>query len=252
MCLILFAHQYSAQYKLVLIANRDEFHQRAAKPAGFWQKNPDIFGGIDCTAGGSWLSVDKHGRMAAITNIRKPPFTKDHALSRGEIISQFLTGQQTASEFMHELKERDHFYGLFNLLLLDDSGLWHYSSDTQQSQNIRQGVHGLSNADLNTPWPKLTRSQAALKHQLTSPLIDENKLISIMQSTDRPSDNELPTTGVNLEFERLLSSAFIQGDGYGTRCTTLLTIDNDNSIKFTELTYDKLGIESSRVQQVIR
>jgi len=251
MCLILFAHHATPQYKLVVIANRDEYHQREAKPAAFWQDSPDIFGGIDCSAGGSWLSVDKKGRFAAITNIRKPPFIKDSPLSRGEIISQFLSGEQTAEEFMSELKKKDHLYGLFNLLLFDNTGLWHYSSDTHQSQAIAKGIHGLSNAHLNTPWPKLARSQAALKQQLSSTLIDDNQLLSIMQSTERPSDGDLPNTGVSLEFERFLSSVFIQGDDYGTRCTTLLTIDHKNVMKFTELTYNVKGIESARVQQVI-
>ena len=251
MCLILFAHHATPQYKLVLIANRDEYHQREAKPADFWQNSPNIFGGIDCTAGGSWLSVDKSGRFAAITNIRKPPFKKTNTLSRGEIISQFLSRQQTAAEFINELKEKDHLYGLFNLLLLDDSGLWHYSSDSQQSQAVPHGIHGLSNASLDTPWPKLARSQAALEQQLSLPLIDESKLLNIMQSTERPSDEELPKTGVSLEFEQFLSSVFIQGDDYGTRCTTLLTIDHSNTMKFTELTYNVEGSESSRVQQII-
>lgn len=251
MCLILFAHQHSEQYKLVLIANRDEYHRREAKPAAFWPQQANIFGGIDCTEGGSWLSVDTAGRLAAITNIRKPPFSKDNERSRGHIINDFLSNQQSASEFMDSLKNTDTAYGLFNLLLLDASGLWHYSSDTHQAQCITPGVHGLCNADLNTPWPKLTRGCDQLKQQLAQASTDSNQLINIIQSTQQAADKQLPNTGIELEFERLLSSAFIQGKDYGTRCSTLLTIGHNNCLTFTELTYDKQGIECSRISQVI-
>ncbi|MEW5011100.1 MAG: NRDE family protein [Cycloclasticus sp.] len=252
MCLILFAHQHNEQYKLVLIANRDEYHHREAKPAAFWPQQTSIFGGIDCSAGGSWLSIDKTGRLAAITNIRKPPFSKDNTLSRGEVIANFLSQQQTAADFLAELTDSDHLYGLFNLLLLDDSGLWHYSSDTHRAQLISPGIHGLSNACLGTPWPKVSRSCAALESQLQKPQINEEHLLNILQSSEQPAEHEIPVTGIDPEFERLLSSAFIQSDDYGTRCSTLITIDHSNRVKFTELTYNRQGEESSRVQQTIQ
>jgi len=251
MCLILFAYQHSEPYKLVLIANRDEYYQREAKPAAFWPQQASIFGGIDCTEGGSWLSVDTAGRLAAITNIRKPPFTKNNELSRGHIINDFLSSQQSASAFMDTLKQTDTAYGLFNLLLLDASGLWHYSSDTHQAQHLTTGVHGLCNAGLNTPWPKLTRGCDQLKQQLAQAPSDNNQLFSIVQSTQQAPDSQLPNTGIELAFERFLSSAFIQGEDYGTRCSTLLTIDHNNRLAFTELTYDKQGIECSRISQII-
>jgi len=251
MCLILFAYQPSDKYKLVLIANRDESYQREAKPAAFWPQQPHIFGGIDCTEGGSWLSVDTTGRFAAITNVRKPPFTKVNERSRGHIVNDFLSSQQSASKFIDELKQTDTAYGLFNLLLFDASGLWHYSSDSHQAQRITPGIHGLCNASLNTPWPKLTRGCNQLKQQLAQLTLDDNQLLSIMQSTQQASDKELPNTGIGLELERFLSSAFIQGEDYGTRCSTLLTIDHNNSLELTELTYDKNGIDVLQVHQTI-
>ncbi len=251
MCLILFAYQHADNYKLVVIANRDESYQREAKPAAFWPQQPHIFGGIDCAEGGSWLSVDTTGRFAAITNIRKAPFSKDNERSRGHIISRFLSNQQTASEFMNELTKTDSQYGLFNLLLLDASGLWHYSSDSHQAQRIAPGIHGLSNASLDTAWPKLRIGRAKLEQQLAHAPLDNNQLLSIMQSTQQATDKQLPNTGVGLEFERFLSPAFIQGDDYGTRCSTLLTIDHNDCLEMTELTYDSDGVEVSQVHQTI-
>lgn len=251
MCLILFKYQPNEHYKLLLLANRDEYHQRQAKQADYWIDHPHIFGGIDSVAGGSWLSVDTAGRLAVITNIRKPPFAKDNKLSRGHIINDFLSQGQPAPEFLNALKLNDTSYGLFNLLLFDKTGLWHYSSDTHQAKPVEPGIHGLSNASLDTPWPKITTGSEQLKHVLDGDSIDPVELINIMQSEKKPLDAQLPHTGVGLEFERFLSTIFIRGENYGTRCTTLLTIDKENSLQFVELSYDKDGHITSEVMQEI-
>ncbi|ORU89514.1 MAG: hypothetical protein A6F71_00670 [Cycloclasticus sp. symbiont of Poecilosclerida sp. M] len=250
MCLILLKHQPADHYKLILIANRDEYHQRETLPARYWPQQPHIFGGIDCSGGGSWLSVDTAGRLAAVTNVRKPPYVENDKKSRGKIVSDFLSHQQSADEFLNDLTERDSQYGLFNLVLMDKSGLWHYSSDDHQSQKISTGIHGLCNATLDTPWPKLTSGLSGFKQSLDKEKVIPLELLSVLQSQERPNDKDLPDTGVGLEFERFLSSIFIQGEEYGTRCTTLLTID-DEALQFLELSYDPIGNITGEVQQQI-
>ncbi|MEO1896539.1 MAG: NRDE family protein [Cycloclasticus sp.] len=252
MCLILFAYDSLDQYKLVLLANRDEYHQRKSKQANFWPGHPTIFGGIDCVAGGSWLSVDTSGRLAAITNVRKPPFSDSNKQSRGELVKSFLSNQQLAEDYLKELKQKGAGYSLFNLLLLDSTGLWHYSSDTHHIQEITQGMHGLSNATLDTPWPKLTNGCSLMSQSLQQNALNPSELLSIMQSQLRPADDELPTTGVGIEFERLLSSIFIESRDYGTRCSTLLTIDRNNVLDFCELSYSPSGQITSDVLQEIK
>jgi|TARA_R110002096_G_scaffold61468_7_gene152770 uncharacterized protein with NRDE domain len=252
MCLLLLKHQPNEQYKLVLLANRDEYHHRLAAQADFWPDHPSIFGGIDLLAGGSWLSVDLTGRLAAITNIRKPPFSRTNKRSRGHLVSDFLTAQQPAAEFLSDLKKKDGLYGLFNLILLDKTGLWHYSNDTHQASPISPGFHGLCNAGLNTPWPKLTQASTQFKQSLKTESIDPIPLLSIMQSQTKPPDALLPNTGIGLDFERFLSSVFIQGDEYGTRCTTLLTIDDKHAMQFIELSYDQQGNINAEVMQEIQ
>jgi len=251
MCLILFAHEYSKQYKLVLLANRDEYHKRATKKSGAWVNQPHIFGGIDLQAGGSWLSIDKSGRLAAITNVRKPPFGVTNKYSRGLLVSEFLSSDLCANDFLEELKPKSCDYGLFNLLLFDKSGLWHYSNDTGRSQRVERGIHGLCNASLDTPWPKLTTASKQFKQALERDCFEPSKLFGIMQSQVRPLDEELPNTGVSLEFERLLSSVFIKSVGYGTRCSTLITIDYNNVLEFCELSYNAHGDIKSEVSQII-
>ncbi len=252
MCLILFAYNHLEQYKLVLITNRDEYHHRKAKQADFWLEQPSIFGGIDCVAGGSWLSVDKAGRLAAVTNVRKPPFGQTAKHSRGDLVKDFLSTNLPASDYLAELKSNDGDFGLFNLLLFDDSGLWHYSSDTHQAQLIQKGIHGVSNATLNTPWPKLKNGCECLRQELNSDELNTENLLNILQSQQKPNDSELPNTGVSHEFEQLLSPIFIRNNEYGTRCSTLITIDQHNTLIFHELSYNPEGAIMTKVLQQIK
>jgi len=250
MCLIIFKYQPGEHYKLILVANRDEYHQRETMPAAYWPHQPHIFGGIDNVAGGSWLSTDTSGRLAALTNVRKPPYRDNTKLSRGHLVRDFLSQQCPAPDFINNLKQRSADYGLFNLLLMDNSGLWHYSNDSLQEEKVSAGIHGLSNATLDTPWPKLATAQAAFEKSLATNKVDHLQLLSTMQSQIKPQDDDLPNTGIGLEFERFLSPIFIQGEDYGTRCTTLLTIDHV-SIKFLELSYASSGKINGEVQQKI-
>ncbi|PHS71985.1 MAG: hypothetical protein COB22_06105 [Cycloclasticus sp.] len=251
MCLILLAHEYSAQYKFILLSNRDEYHQRPTKQAGFWPANSPIFGGIDEFAGGSWLSVDNTGRLAAITNVRKPPFNDTNKKSRGLIVKDFLSCQLSSREFISNLKTRDANIGLFNLLLRDKNELIYYTNDTQRISSIEPGIHGISNASLDTAWPKLTRGCELFKSTLNRATVGNSDYLKILQSQQRPVDKHLPQTGISLEFERLLSSIFIQSDDYGTRCSTIITIDYDNLLNFTEVSYDSSGQITGKVNQAI-
>ncbi|AGS39832.1 hypothetical protein CYCME_1507 [Cycloclasticus zancles 78-ME] len=250
MCLIIFKYQPNDLYKLVLVANRDEYYQRATQAAGYWPDQPHIFGGIDHVAGGSWLSTDTSGRLAALTNVRKPPFIENTKLSRGHLVRDFLSQQSTAPDFIEKLKKRRADYGLFNLLLMDHTGLWYYSNDSLHVQQVPAGIHGLCNASLNTPWPKLSTATAAVEKSLASNKIDPFELLSTMQSRTQANDQDLPNTGISLEFERFLSPIFIQGKDYGTRCTTLLTVD-ELSVKFLEISYDSSGEITGDVKEEI-
>ncbi|MBL4743074.1 MAG: NRDE family protein [Cycloclasticus sp.] len=251
MCLIVFKYQPESPDKLILLANRDEYHKREAIAADYWQTQTHIFGGIDKLSNGSWLSVDRSGRLAVVTNIRKPPYNDPDKKSRGKLISDYLSQPRPASEYLNALKTHDNEYNLFNLLLMDDTGLWHYSNDSHKTQKVTAGFHGLSNSTMDTPWPKLTQAKSQLQQALNKNEMGTNSLAKIMQSTQRPADDLLPDTGVGIEFERFLSPAFIQGEDYGTRCTTLLCIQQE-TIRFSELTYDRQGQVKSQINQLIK
>ncbi len=253
MCIILFAHQCTNRYKLILLSNRDEYHKRATALASFWPGSPTVFSGWDKEAGGSWLSVDTKNRLAALTNIRKPSFNSPDELSRGLLVRGFLNQSLAAKEYLNNLKAMDNQYALFNLLLFDSSGLWHYSNDTHKIQQVDNGIHGLSNASIDTPWPKLRYGVNALKQLLSRDevSITDSELLSILQNETKPADNQLPNTGVGMEFERLLSSIFIKSSEYGTRCSTLITLDYDNVLQFQEYSYDFEGKVTAKVSKTI-
>ncbi len=252
MCLIVLANHYSEQYKFVLVANRDEFHKRASLPAQFWPDQDHVFGGFDKRGGGGWLCVDKTGRLAGITNVRKPPFVEQTKKSRGQILKKFLSGNVPAPDFLEKLKQKSEEYALLNILLKDETGLWHYSNDTNTVKKISTGLHGLSNATLNTPWPKVAHGVTQLQMMLNRPKVNRVALLKLLTSTNIVPDDMLPNTGVSVESERVLSPQFIIGPKYGTRCKTLVTIDANNLLEFTEVSFDVLGEQAHTVTQQIQ
>ncbi|HNL92645.1 MAG TPA: NRDE family protein, partial [Pseudomonadales bacterium] len=165
MCLILFAWQCHPQYKLVVAANRDEFYARPSAPVHFWQDTPQILAGRDLEQGGTWLGVTRNKRFAAITNVRDPT-AKQGALSRGYLVRDFLTSEQSPANFIAQLQSHLADYSPFNLLLSDSNTL-HYCNSSGEMLPLQPGVYGLSNAALDTPWPKVESCKQALSDNLS-------------------------------------------------------------------------------------
>lgn len=242
MCLIALAWKAHRDFPLLLVANRDEFHQRPAAPLAWWADRPQILAGRDLQENGTWLGASRGGRVAAVTNVRGPDAMQRHPRSRGTLVADFLAGTQSPLAFARELEPRAAEYGGFNLLLHDAHGLLYVSNRPHfVAQRVEPGVHALSNAQLDTPWPKARLAHAAMAEWLERALKNEAALLAAM-AQDRPAaDAELPRTGVSLELERTLSSAFIRTPHYGTRCTTLLRISSGGSGELFERRYSPEG-----------
>ncbi|MBL8522361.1 MAG: NRDE family protein [Betaproteobacteria bacterium] len=244
MCLIAFAWQADAEFPLIVGANRDEWHDRPAVPAGWWQDHPNILAGRDLKAGGTWLGVTRSGRFAALTNFRDPSDRKTDAPSRGALVLDFLSGELSPYRYLRELrKTADHYQG-FNLLLGDLESLFYFSSRIGEILGVPPGVHALSNHTLNEPWPKVESAKSALEAALRAKVPWEARQMAIynlLSSEDRPVDSALPDTGVGLEWERVLSPPLIVTDAYGTRCSIVLTVDATHHLQFTEYTRDRTG-----------
>lgn len=246
MCLILVAWQTHPDWPLVVAANRDEFYARRTAGADFWPENSGILAGRDLEAGGTWLGISRTGRFAALTNYRDPARHRPAAPSRGHLVSGFLTGSCGIDDFLAALSPTD--YNGFNVLLGDLTGngrLVAYSNVSMEKHELAPGVYGLSNALLDTPWPKVGAGKTALEAALTA-LPDDTGLWRLLRDDTVHPDAALPDTGVPLEWERLLSAAFIRGPDYGTRCSTVLKVGADGTTGFDEQTWLPAAVAGER------
>jgi uncharacterized protein with NRDE domain len=235
MCLILFAGNHPPEYRLILAANRDEFYERPTAPAGFWPDCPEILAGKDLQGGGTWLGVSRSGRLAAVTNYRDPASLKSDAPSRGALVSDFLTGRQDARQYLGALRDNGRDYNGFNLIVFDGTDLCWYSNRGHDMETVPAGIHGVSNALLDTDWPKVEKGMRAMKQWVESPGGPDPEAGFRLLSDARPaSDHRLPRTGVGLEWERILSPIFIASPVYGTRASTIVAIRRDGRVSFVE------------------
>ncbi|MGP1665778.1 MAG: NRDE family protein, partial [Rhodanobacter sp.] len=213
------------RWRLLLIGNRDERHARPSAPLARWPDSP-ISGGRDLEAGGTWLGVTGNGRCAVVTNVRDP-HDPQQGLSRGMLITDYLAGAQGAAVHAQSLLSEAAKYRPFNLLTFDaHAGFYLGNRPQPTAQAIAPGVHGLSNADFNTPWPKTRQLMQRLQHWLDAGVTAFDPLFEALADERVAADAQLPDTGVGLLHERLLSSAFIRGESYGTRASTVVAIEH--------------------------
>ncbi|MBK6727160.1 MAG: NRDE family protein [Xanthomonadales bacterium] len=240
MCLIAFALQVHPRYHLVLAANRDEFHARPSAAAQFHDDAPQLFGGRDLQAGGSWLLASAAGRVAAVTNVRNGQ-PESGLRSRGELVRRAAAATPLETE-LQALQYNAAHYGRFNLLAYEAGRLWYAGNHPEaRLHQIDAGVHTLSNAALDTPWPKTLRLHAAMTQWLAADGDDPAPLLAALADPQIAPDSELPYTGVPLEWERRLSAAFITGDDYGTRASSIVLVADDH-IRFIERRFGPHGV----------
>lgn len=239
MCLITFAERDHPKYSLILAANRDEFYNRPTRKAQFWIEEgyPNILAGKDLEAGGTWMGIHKNKKWAALTNYRDPSQLKINAPSRGDLVLDFLKSEQSAQEFIAKVQNKSSLYNGFNILLGDAEGILHFSNHNNTITSVTTGVHGLSNALLDTPWPKLELAKSGLKQIIKSNQVEPNRLFDILKDDTKAEDSKLPQTGIPSHLEKAISSIFIKTEGYGTRCSTLLLIHKNGTIEFIERRY---------------
>ena len=242
MCLILFSHQEHPGYELVLAANRDEFFQRPTEPAGFWADAPEILGGRDRQAGGTWMGVHRDGRWAAVTNFRDGNRLRTGERSRGELVTYYLRGGDRATACAQNLLPLRHQFGGFNLLLGDRDGVVFLSSELPACQILGPGLYGLSNHLLDSPWPKVERGKRGLREILSASRTPASEgLFDLLGERQTADDDQLPQTGISRDWERTLSAAFISAPGYGTRASSLLLIHQDGAVHFRERSFSEQG-----------
>lgn len=254
MCLIAFGINAHPRWRFALAGNRDEFHARPAAAATQLDSTGRVFGGRDLQAGGGWLQVSAEGRVAAVTNVRlgRPEVA---TRSRGALVHDFAHGTESADHYAAQLLPEASTFGRFNLLLWDGEARMVGNHPSPEAQRLSSGVFGLSNAALDTPWPKTLRMREALRqwlshapehgHPASTPDIVE-PLFAALANPEQAEDAELPSTGVPQDWEKRLSAAFIVGAEYGTRASTVVLAD-DSGLWFEERSFGPHGVATGRV-----
>jgi uncharacterized protein with NRDE domain len=239
MCLIAFAHNVHPDYKLILVANRDEFYGRPTRQAQFWieEDHPEILAGKDLEAGGTWMGINKDGRWGALTNYRDPSWKREDPPSRGHLVLNYLSGNDSPQVYTGNLESSSDAYMGFNLLAGNGDQLFHYSNKSDVVTEVKPGIHGVSNALLDTAWPKLDTAKKDLEAIISSGDFKIEDLFGMLYNTETAPESKLPDTGIPKEWENAVSSIFIKTENYGTRCSTLLLIDNTDKVTFAERRY---------------
>lgn len=244
MCLLVLAWQVHPRYRLVVAANRDEFHERPAAPMAKWPAPNDILAGRDLRAQGTWLGLDEQRRFGVITNFRELQRPRPDAPSRGALIPNYLGGEEGAGAFLGHLKAQAPNYSGFNLLLTDGASLWYASNRAPEfARRLPPGVYGLSNEFLDTPWPKLRRVRTRFDAWLSDPAsASPSGLFALLDDrTTVTPDEELPNTGIPEEWERVLSAPFVSHPDYGTRASTVLLLEPSGAGLLAERRFDPKG-----------
>ena len=246
MCLIAFAWRHHPRYPLVVAANRDEFHQRPTAPATFWAESPRILAGRDLLGRGTWLGITSEGRFAALTNLRGERETRRNAPSRGSLVSAHLSGEERPGDYLAQVARRAHAYNGFCLVAGDGVEMGYYCAQDDVPALLEPGIYGLSNTRLDAPWTKVQRLKSGLSEILGRASWRAGDLMDLLSDRSPAPDADLPDTGVGLADERLLSPAFIAGEHYGTRASTVLRVDSAGHVEFTERSFGPGGRPGSQ------
>jgi uncharacterized protein with NRDE domain len=253
MCLILFAWQTHSEYPLIVAANRDEFYARRTRPASWWGQAVSLLAGRDEEAGGTWLGINRRGRFAVVTNVRAPNERNPHATSRGLLVLSALQTAQSMGDWVDDCQSRATSFNGFNLIVAEPVALGSrgpgselvYMSNRLDdgARRLQPGIYGLSNAFLDTPWPKVTRSVTAFACQIAQ-RVSADGLLRLMADREVAGELELPSTGIPRDWERALSAIQIRANGYGTRATTIVTVRRDGLVGFVERSFDASNPDS--------
>lgn len=256
MCTIAFSYKQHPEFPLILAANRDEFYARPTRGMHWWEDQKFIFGGRDLKEGGSWMGMNKNGRFATLTNYRVFPL-KENTPSRGDLVRNFIDGDHSPAQYFEILQQTGADYNGFNLIFGNSNQLYYISnmhSAINQGKKIpegtllkqepelgelRPGVYALSNALLQSPWPKAELLKESLTEYFNQPekFFNKTDLFEILQRKSTFPDNQLPNTGIGIDRERPLSALFIEMPGYGTRSSWYLSVNKDSFAQMGERNY---------------
>ena len=239
MCLVVIAWQQHDNYPLILAGNRDEFHARPTQDAHEWPDAPDIVGGRDLQAGGTWLALHRNGRIAAVTNFQDARHEPGGYRSRGHLVTDFLMATAGPSEYLQSI-DGDAYAG-FNLLVSDGRSLAYRSNRADAVQQLPAGVYAVSNALLDTPWDKVLRSKQAMLDLLRNDKINATDLFRLLNARKKAPAETIDSTRLPFATAHAISAPFIVLPDYGTRSSSSAILDRHGRWRFTERRFDPAG-----------
>ena len=242
MCLIFLAIDEHPDYPLIVAANRDEFYARETLPAHRWDNPAGMIAGKDVQGGGTWLGVDEEHGIAMLTNYRDPSNIREDAPTRGHLVTGYFNQRESPGVYLSEVERTGNEYNGFNLICGNKEGYFYYGNYAEGVRQLTKGIHGLSNALIDDPWPKVESGKKAFRELIHGGSPDPEAFIGMMFNDKEAPDNELPSTGVTLELERVLSPMFIKSKNYGSRCTTVIMVNKSGNVRMVERTYAVPGL----------
>ena len=242
MCLLVFALRQHHALPLIVAGNRDEFHARPTQAAHWWPDIPDIVGGRDLQAGGTWLAVHRSGRFAAVTNHRDARRERAGLRSRGHLVTGFLESGTGVIDYIESID--GNAYAGFNLLVSDGRSAGYLSNRGGGLRELQPGIYGLSNATLDEPWTKVTRTRSRLAELVEKDDVNESSLMRILGDREKASVDEVETNGLSFSMAHALTAPFIVHPEYGTRCSTVMTINDAGKVRFLERRFQPDGRQS--------
>jgi len=255
-CLLVLAWRAHPRYRLVVAANRDEFHARPAAALAPWPDIAGVVGGRDLQAGGAWFAVGPADRLGIVTNFREFGRQRRSAPSRGGLIPSYLAGNRPPADFLQSLEADAPGYSGFNLLLADRDSLWYASNRADQfARELPPGIYGLSNEFLDTPWPKVVRVRARFEALLQSESADPDRmaadLFAMLADRETAPPESVPPGDLTPEWARKLSAPFVLDAGYGTRCSTVLTVSDQGTSRIIERRFDSEGAQTGQSEHLL-
>lgn len=244
MCILLIAHETDPEYPLIVAANRDELYDRPASPAHWWPDAPRVLAGRDRKAGGTWLGVSREGSFAALTNHWGGETMPADAPSRGLLVGNFLSSAKGAEEYLKEIQRDGSSYAGFNLVFGSSSQLFYYTNrSTDGTGPLSTGIHCISNAVLDTPWPKVVLAKKLLAEMIAAGELTAERLFDLLNRSEQ--EEEQKREDLSDERRRVLSRSSIRVffPRFGTRSSTVILYKRDGSIHFEERTYYPPGIK---------
>lgn len=147
MCTAIIAYSPGAPVPVLLAGVRDEMVDRPwVPPARHWPDDPELLGGRDRLAGGTWLAVHPGERRAAcVLNGHGRPVPDERRRTRGELPlslarSGVLDGDLTGFEGFHLVGAEP-----------DSVRLWSWDGERRTEHHLEPGLHFVVNSGLAEP-----------------------------------------------------------------------------------------------------